>query len=399
MTAAPDVSIVVVTARRPERLLRCLAAVARSVPAGLAYEVVLVLNAPEDGFAARIEGAVGDAVVLHSAVPLGLPGGANLGASAARGRLLHLLHDDAEVEPGWLEPLMATLAREPRAGAVGSVLLDPAGGLQAAGQVLWADATTSAPWSGEPPAAGGLGTAAYPVDYANSASLLIDRAAWDAAGGADEGFHPAYYVDVDLAMALRAHGYVVLCEPASRVRHERGGSSGAAFQQFLTDRHRERFARKWRADLVHQAEGPIHAQGALERARRATEARAAAVAAGPLRPAASAPPAPPDERAALLRDLAVKDAFAVHAQRLLDEATATRERLEADGAVAQRVLADIHARHDAAHRDLAAVAAAHAALEREHAALRREHEALKRAHDARSGGLRARVRKAIRRRS
>ena len=38
----PAVSIVTVTARGPERLLRCLRAVAAEVPSGLPYEVVVV---------------------------------------------------------------------------------------------------------------------------------------------------------------------------------------------------------------------------------------------------------------------------------------------------------------------------------------------------------------------
>ena len=170
-------------------------------------------------------------------------------------------------------------------------------------------------------------------------------------------------------MAVRAQGHVVLCEPASRVRHERGGSSGEAFRMFLTERNRERLVRKWAADLGHQAP-PADGAAGRAAARRATERRAAAVAASrPAAPPATRAATAPDERAALLRDLAVKDAFAAHAQRLLAEAAATRERLESDGADAQRALADLHARHDAAHRDLAALAGDHEVLRAERAEL------------------------------
>jgi GT2 family glycosyltransferase len=365
----PTVSIVTVAAAKPERLVRCLRAVTREAPSDLPYEVVIVLNAAEPGMREQIERDVEGARLVESEIPLGLAGGANLGVSRARGRLLNVLHDDTEVEPDWLTPLLRLLDDRPEVGAVGSAVLNLDGSLQTAGHVLWRNGATAPRWLDPPPPADALGDP-YPADYCASACLLVRREAWDAVGGVDEEFHPAYYVDVDLSMSLRAHGYVVMCEPASRVRHERGGTGGEAFREFVSARHRERFVAKWADDLAQQA--PMgHDADALARARRATERRATAVARSPRFPPTAVPPVEMEdeltrlrrERALLLRDAGVKQAFMVHAQELLSEAAATRERLEVEGAKAQRALAELH-------EDTAAVHRAYAELARELEALR-----------------------------
>jgi GT2 family glycosyltransferase len=336
----PEVSIVIVTARDADRLLRCLRAVVAGAAGAPPYEVVIVLNAAEPGMGGQLAETVTGARVVRSDAPLGLAGGANLGIQRARGRLLHLLHDDTEVVPGWLTALAGALGRHPEAGAAGGLVLDLDGGkAQSAGHVLWRDGTTAPRWVGPPPALDGF-AGPYPVDYCGTASLLLRREAWAAVGGFDEGFHPAYYVDVDFAMALRSRGYTVICEPASRVRHERGGTTGIALRTFVAERNRERLRRKWAADLVHQAPAGSTAS-ALQRALRVTERRAKTVAAtGPPPVTEPVAPAGDDHRLAGLerevalfaRDAAVKDAFIAHAERLL-----------ADTSAAYTALADHHA--------------------------------------------------------
>jgi GT2 family glycosyltransferase len=390
---APSVSIVIVTARRPERLLRCLRAVRREAPPGLHYEVVIVLNAAERGMRERLAEAVDGVRIVESEIPLGLPGGANLGVAHARGRLVHLLHDDTEVGPGWLTPLTSLLDGRPEVGAVGSLVLNFDGSVQTAGHVIWRDGSTSPRWVDVPPPPDDLG-GPYPADYCASASIVVRRDAWDAIGGLDEGFHPAYYVDADLSMSLRAHGYVVMCEPASRVRHERGGTSGEAFAVFLSARHRERFVAKWADDLVHH-EPTGNDADALARARRATERRAAAVASRPRAARVGVRPVDQEdelsrlrrERALLQRDVAVKQAFMAHVQDLLSDAAVTRERLETEIVKAQRALAELH--EDAAH-----VHRAYAELMREHRRIGADRDALAgrlTAADAELEALRARA--------
>ena len=354
----PRVSIIVVTARSPARLVGCLDAVERHAPPGLPIEVVVVLNAAEPGLGE----AVRDRPVVRlvtSDVSLGSPGGLNFGVRHARGDLIHVLHDDAVVEPGWLDPLVAVLDERQEVGAVGSRVLWPDGTIQAAGNVLWRDGRTTA-WLGVPPDAATAGDAPYLVDYCASASLLVRRAAWEAVGGPDEVFHPAYYTDVDLAMALRGQGYVSVCEPRSRVRHQRGGSTREPFRLFISERNRKVFVVKWAGELEHQepyAEDP----DARSRAAAATERRALTVASSP-RPAGSpggawSPIAETEverlrrEYRQLRRDVAVKAAYIdtfeearAELEVELVRAGEERARLEAD---AQAQIARVARRLDA----------------------------------------------------
>lgn len=329
----------VVTARRAERLLRCLAAVERETPSSLPVEVIVVLNAAEPELRAAVRDEVDGAEVVESEIPLGFAGAVNLGARTARGELLHVLHDDTEVRPGWLDALIECLDAHPAAGAVGSALVDEAGTLQAAGSVLWRDGRTAS-WLGESPEA-------FPVDYVTSASLLVRGDAWNAIGGFDEDFHPAYYVDVDFALALRREGLAVLCEPRSHVVHERGGSANRAFREFLSTRNRERFVAKWASELERYEPYGEDAES-LARAQRAAMQRAASLPGTlrvPDRPAVASPVHETRaerlarEHGQLRRDLDIKDEYVRTLEGKVDEheasllaARAALEASEADHA-------------------------------------------------------------------
>jgi GT2 family glycosyltransferase len=304
----PRASVVVVTTVNATGLERCLAAL-RDQPA---FEAIVVLNGAEEPVREAAARAAGVKLV-ESVVNRGLAAGANLGRSVATGEFVVLLHDDAEPQPGWLAALVRCADEQPEAGAVGSRVLNPDGTLQLAGAVLWRDATTSAVNGGD-----GEFLQRRAVDYAGSSALLVRAASWDAVGGMDEELYPAYYVDVDLATALRARGEAVYYEPTARVLHERSASSSARMRTFLTARNRERLQAKWGELLARQAE-----RGDLARAlARAEEEAAGFRAAGPP-PRRPAPPRPPsDDRRFLHLERAINTA-------LIEQLTAEVESLHA----------------------------------------------------------------------
>ncbi|MFA9272436.1 MAG: glycosyltransferase family 2 protein [Baekduiaceae bacterium] len=340
----PEVSVVITTARNADRLVQCLSAVhaeAETVP----LEVIVVLNAAEPGHADALAAAVTGVRVVESAASLGFAGGVNLGARAALGRCIHVLHDDAVVEPGAIAALVGALDDHPEAAGAGSLLLDArTGDVQSAGPILWRNAITEERWRGPAPPPSAF-TAVHPVDYCSSASLLVRADAWHAVGGCDEELHPGQYVDVDLAMRLRAAGHVTVLAPGSRVRHARGGTMRLALKRVAGRRNRERFVGRWANDLLAQ-EPYADDDGALARAQCATAARAAAVTAGPK---ASAPQdVPPEaraerERRALLRDLAYKTAC----QEELVRVSARADELQTEIERLHPELNRVHAAHAA----------------------------------------------------
>jgi GT2 family glycosyltransferase len=212
-------------------------------------EIVIVLNGSPEPVVKLVREGISGAEVVESAVNRGVAGGYNLGRESARGDFVVLLHDDVEVRPGWLEALVNAADECPAAGAVGSRTLDPDGTLQAAGAIVWRDGMTEPVGRGEP-----AGSSAYRlrrrVDYCGSNSLLVRAATWDAVGGMDEALFPAYHVDVDLGMKIRAHGQLVLYEPTSEVTHHRWGLEAEnAFRMFAARRNQRRFVEKWRSAL------------------------------------------------------------------------------------------------------------------------------------------------------
>ena len=86
------------------------------------------------------------------------------------------------------------------------------------------------------------------------ASWSVGRA-FDDVGGFDDRFAPAYYEDTDLSFSLRAAGWKVLFEPASKVVHVEGGTAGTDVSQGIKRyqiRNAVRFTQKWSSELAQR---------------------------------------------------------------------------------------------------------------------------------------------------
>jgi N-acetylglucosaminyl-diphospho-decaprenol L-rhamnosyltransferase len=66
---------------------------------------------------------------------------------------------------------------------------------------------------------------ASPVDQPAGAFLMVRRAAWEAVGGLDESFWPAWFEDVDFCLRLRRAGYSIWYIPQPLARHIGGHSA------------------------------------------------------------------------------------------------------------------------------------------------------------------------------
>jgi hypothetical protein len=85
----------------------------------------------------------------------------------------------------------------------------------------------------------------------------VRRDAFEAVGGFDPAYAPAYYEDVDLCFALSARGMPAVYEPRSRVVHARGASSPQERALALVLRNRAIFRSRWRARLAGRPELPV----------------------------------------------------------------------------------------------------------------------------------------------
>ncbi len=173
----------------------------------------------------------------------------------ARGRYLLLLNDDSVVEAGYIDRLLSAIERDPSVAAAGGRVLSPDGTLQEAGSVLWSDGWVAHVGAGLPADSNAYYYVRY-ADYVSANGLLVDREAWDAVGGLDERYFPAYYEDVDLCLALWHHGYRVAYEPRARLRHLESQSTSTTYRNFLLIRNRAQLVAKWSAPLQSFADHP-----------------------------------------------------------------------------------------------------------------------------------------------
>lgn len=102
-----DVSIVVPLAGGAQRAMRCMQALA-ALPSEPAFEVVVVDDAAPDlePLYAMLEG---DVALVRMGRRSGLAASTRAGLDAARGRIVVLLTDAGEIQPGWLADLLAAL--------------------------------------------------------------------------------------------------------------------------------------------------------------------------------------------------------------------------------------------------------------------------------------------------
>jgi GT2 family glycosyltransferase len=219
-------------------------------------EAIVVDNGSCSEDVARVADAVArmtGATLLRNTENLGFASGCNVGIRAAleRGaRLVLLLNNDATLEPGAVDALLAFADSNPRAGLVSPLILDStgeriwaAGGVRARREVVCGLGLTGKPAEAAP---------AEPFQsYAlTGCALLIRREVFDEVGYFD-GDYFAYVEDVDLSRRAASAGWGLWVVPKARVRHRVSGSSGGGYtplRSYLLGRGTALFVRK-RASL------------------------------------------------------------------------------------------------------------------------------------------------------
>jgi GT2 family glycosyltransferase len=252
----PEVSIIIPVHDKFEFTYSCLKSVLDAC-ADISYEVIVADDASADK-TAGLSHIVQGVTIVRNETPLLFLRNCNHAAKTAHGRFLVFLNNDTIVKPGWLAAMLGCMKSADDIGVVGSKLLFADGRLQEAGGIIWTDGTGFNFGRGEDPEAAAY-RAAREVDYVSGCSLMVRRDLWEALGGFDERFAPAYYEDTDLCFAARRREYRVVYEPGSVLVHFEGISNGrdlSAGVKAYQEKNREAFVEKWRDVLEAEQFAP-----------------------------------------------------------------------------------------------------------------------------------------------
>jgi GT2 family glycosyltransferase len=241
---AVTASIVVVDHHARELLLECLAHV-EAARAGVASELIVVLNASDGATAALVRERHPDATVIEESENTGFAPAVARAIAASTGEWIVLVNNDANLAPDALTALLAAGEADARIGAVAAQVrfsLRP-DVVNSAGLVVDRLGVAYERLAGAPIAA----AEAAPRDVfgATGCVALYRRAMLDAIGGFDASFF-AYLEDVDVAWRARAAGWRAVYEPRS-LAHHRGSATageGSAFKYRLIGRNRMRLLAK-----------------------------------------------------------------------------------------------------------------------------------------------------------
>jgi GT2 family glycosyltransferase len=239
----PTTSIIIVSYNSAAQIGACLRALQQQ-RCDCEYEIVVVDNASRDQSRAIVAGFPA-ARLLAANENWGFAGGVNRGVAAAHGRVIALLNPDAEPAPDWLQHVVAALD-DPQIGVVGSKVLGPDGRIQSLGSELQLPVMLSAyRKAGERD--NSQDDEIADVWAVHGAAMAFTRPVWEALGGFDEGFFPAYWEESDFCERARRAGRRVVVAPRATVQHHEASATGKYSPEFYFYYHRNRlrYAAKW----------------------------------------------------------------------------------------------------------------------------------------------------------
>ena len=229
--SAPEFSVLICTYNRPD-LLR---AAFRSLVDGCDEkpDEIVVVNGGDgraDAVVAEFQGRPGVDVRLVKTVNKNLATSRNIGLNHCRGSIVAMTDDDAEVFPDWVARLKRVHREQPRAGAVGGLVLG-SNVDSLVGKV--ADAITFPAWQ-----------SARPVRTLPGVNVSYKREVLDQIGAQDETLFRGE--DVDFNWRVQQAGYTVYFDPSIKVHHHhRPTLKGFLNQHYMYGRAYFHVRRKW----------------------------------------------------------------------------------------------------------------------------------------------------------
>lgn len=251
--------IVIVNYRTGDLTVDCLASLAADGCASQGARVIVVDNCSADGSAERIEDAIASrgwaewASVLRQTFNGGFSAGNNAAirqalSSANPPQYFLLLNSDTYVRPGAVAKLVDYLDQHSQVGIVGSRLEHPDGTPQHSlfrFPTFWSSLDEGLRWGpvsrrlARYVTAPAIPDQSCPIDWVSGACMLVRREVFEQVGLLDEQYF-LYFEELDFCLRAVRAGWPSHYEPASRVVHLVGRSTGVTVH-----RRPERRPRYW----------------------------------------------------------------------------------------------------------------------------------------------------------
>jgi GT2 family glycosyltransferase len=193
--------------------------------------VTLVDNGSTDGSAAHVRARWPHVRIVELPQNVGVAGALNRGVLESDTELVALLNNDIELEPDWLERLVAGLLQHPEAASASGKLLrfDRRDVIDAAGDAMrWSSAVAN---RGAGEADEGQYDRPQAVFSACAGAALYRRDAFDAVGLFDEDFF-AYLEDIDWSLRAQLQRRGSWYEPAAVAYHKRGATTSGSLDRY-----------------------------------------------------------------------------------------------------------------------------------------------------------------------
>lgn len=241
---APDVSIIIPVYNAVKFTVECLKSLERS-RTRKAFEVIVIDDASSDETEAVVSSVKG-LRYMRNKENLGFLKTVNRAASEARGERLVILNNDVQVEPGWLDPLINALDDD-TIGIAAPMMLFPNGRLQEAGARLDAEGNSRMIGLFDDPTLPRYNYA-RDVDYVSGACIAVRRKEFEAFGGFDLDYAPAYCEDCDLCFKYTDKGFRIRYEPESKIYHHLSVTSNAlpgSYKMRQVRRNQQKLLDRW----------------------------------------------------------------------------------------------------------------------------------------------------------
>jgi len=231
-----DLSIIIVNYKTLELTSDCIDSMLKSNTKGLAFEIIVVDNASEDGSIEAIQRQFPQVMTIINKENHGFSKANNLGMRIATGEYILLLNSDTIVEPNTLKGAHDFIKDHKHIGALGCKILLPSGKLDAA-----CKRSFPTPMNGiyhsmhlDDAYPESVRFGAYNLTYVDEnktcsidcimgAFMMVPRKVIDAVGMLDEDYF-MYGEDVDWCYRIKKAGYQVMYYPEVRIFHHKKAS-------------------------------------------------------------------------------------------------------------------------------------------------------------------------------